>query len=122
MPMARRKEVAYWEPGSYWVKVHSILEATTQYGPGYQIFFEAQDGKYEGQRLPNIYPQQYTAKNKLGRLLVTLGYDVEREEEVNLNRIIDEELLITVEDRKTERGIFSKITEYTKHKPGGERE
>ena len=119
MPMAKRKEIPYADPGDYWVKISDVKKTKTDYGPQNNISFEILDGEFEGTVLPKWFPTEYSRKNMLGRLLKTLGYDIEEEEEIDLDDIVDKELMITVEDKKTKSGVVSLVADFYKRKRGG---
>ena len=121
MPIARKKEIPYVDPGDYWVKISSVKKTKTDYGPQNNISFKVLDGEFEGTELPKWFPTEYSSKNMLGKLLKALGYDIEEEEEIDLDDIVDEELMITVEDKKTRSGVVSLVVDYYKRKRGGKR-
>ena len=122
MPIARKKEIPYADPGDYWSKIFSVKRTKTEYGPQNNISFEILEGKFEGVILPKWFPIEYSSKNMLGRLLKALGYDIEGEEEIELDEIVDEKLMIHVEDKKTRSGIVSLVADFYKRKRGGKRE
>ena len=122
MPMAKRKEIPYVDPGDYWVEISSVKKTKTDYGPQNNISFEVLDGEFEGTVLPKWFPTEYSRKNMLGRLLKTLGYDIDEEEEIDLDDIVHEKLMIRVEDKKTKSGVVSLVADFYKRKRGGKRE
>ena len=118
MPIAKKKEIPYADPDDYWVKISDVKKTKTDYGPQNNIFFKILEGKFEGTVLPKWFPTEYSSKNMLGRLLKALGYDIEEEEEIDLDDIVGEELMITVEDKKTRTGVVSLVADFYKRKRG----
>ena len=112
MPIARRGVTGHVEPGEYLVRIVNVSEAVTKFGDGFRFTFEILEGEEKSATLQDTHPVEFTRRNKLGRLLLACGYDPDKLIEFNLNKLLDEQLIIRVEDAETERGTFSRIKEY----------
>lgn len=112
MPIAKKGTGGHVDPGTYRVKVNSIDETETKFGKGFKVIFGITEGEKKGTTLMDTHPVEFTSSNKLGRLMKALGYDPEKHEEFNLNKLLDEILSIVVEDKATDRGTFSRIKDF----------
>jgi len=122
MPIAKRSEAEHVPPGWYHCKILSFQDTNTKFGEGFKGRFLITTGEYEGKELSGVFPQTYSKQNKLGRLIRAVGYKIEEIPSLNLNKLVDEELDILVEDNQGRRGVFSKVVDFAPLGEGGSNE
>ncbi len=99
------------EPGQYRARLTKLEEDEGQFGPFVKFFFEViGDEDYAGESISGIASLKLTPDTKLWQWYSGLkGQPPEKGREIDLEEILDNECMLVVGHKTTDRGTFATI-------------